>query len=154
MQCLVNLFKGNHPTSSSTQKALLNSAAYTWRAVFTVAYPVEFLCLTVCKFMILDRMVLFMLHDVDNPENKWIVWRRLALAVALVGNLAGLAADAAAAAYYHAAADILSSSYTQYAANNPGEGGGLFAQGMKEQQRAANFASIQYATYSPLRDNV
>ncbi len=104
--------------------------------------------------MILDRMVLFMLHDVDNPENKWIVWRRLALAVALVGNLAGLAADAAAAAYYHAAADILSSSYTQYAANNPGEGGGLFAQGMKEQQRAANFASIQYATYSPLRDNV
>jgi hypothetical protein len=72
----------------------------------TVAYPIEFLCLTVCKFVVLDRMVLFMLHDVDNTEKKWIVWRRLALAVALAGNLAGLAADAAAATYYHAAATL------------------------------------------------
>jgi hypothetical protein len=100
--------------------------------------------------MILDRLVLFMLHDVENAGNKWIVWRRMALAVALVGNLAGLAADAAAAAYYHAAASLFSSSYNQYAANNLGEGGALSSQGIKEQQRAANFASIQYVAHCSL----
>ncbi len=144
MQCLVNLFQGNDPSTLPIQSALLNSVAWRWRAAFTVTYPLEFLCLSVSKLLILDRMVDFVeLNDVGT-RNKWHVGRRLGMLVVLVGSLAGFAANAAAAVRFGEAAGTFDASFAEYAGNNTDAGQDLSNQAKRQYQRAVSIASNQY----------
>jgi hypothetical protein len=145
MQCLVNLFQGNDPSTPPPRASLLNSVAYSWRAAHTVFYPVEFLCLSLSKLMILDRMIDFVEMHAGQPR-KWIHWRRVVIFVVSAGNLLGLAADFTAAAHYGKSADFFGASFTEHSANNTATGLELFKEGRAEQQNASSIASHQYVS--------
>ncbi len=144
MQCLVNLFRGNDPSTLPIQTALLNSVAYHWRAVFTVTYPIEFLCLSVSKLMILDRMVDFVELSDAGRRNKWRVVRRLCMVVVLVGSLAGFAANAAATVRFEQAAGTFGASFAEYAANNTNAGQEFSYRAKQQYQHGLFIASNQY----------
>jgi hypothetical protein len=146
MQCLVNLFSGNDPSSGDAQRSLLNSVAYAWRAAFTVTYPVEFLCLSCSKLMVLDRMVDFVMMQSVKTLKKWNLWRWMIISVVSLGNLVGLSANAAAAVQYQEASAHFSESSSHYVANNTVEGRRLFVEGRLRHQSAAGIASIQYVS--------
>ena len=58
MMTLVYFFHGNDSISNRNFVQGFSSVARTrsWRAVFSVTYAIEFLCLTTAKLMVLDRM--------------------------------------------------------------------------------------------------
>ena len=98
MTNLENGFNGIDLLSNGNlaQGMALLAVAQSWRAVFTVTYAIEFLCLSTAKLMVLDRMSDFAAPREDGLRRRWVVGGRVVMAVVILGNAVGLAASAAA----------------------------------------------------------
>jgi hypothetical protein len=143
MMGLVNGFKGN-ASEDPAQLASLFVLAYSWRAVFLVTYAVEFLCLSAAKLMVLDRMSVFAAPQGARLHKRWALAGRVVMAAVVLGNCAGLAANAAAAVHYHKAAQAASTASAAYAANNTNDGDEfLYSLSQEETQRGGSIASVQ-----------
>jgi hypothetical protein len=120
----VNGFKANTSPNNENQAQMtsLLALAVSWRAAFTVTYAIEFLCLSVAKLMVLDRMSVFAAPDDARLQKLWAVAGRVVMAAVVLGNAVGLAANAAAAVYYQNAAEAVSASSAHHAANNTKDG--------------------------------
>jgi hypothetical protein len=105
-------------------------------------YAIEFLCLSVAKLMVLDRMSAFAATKDRAASWRWHVTSRCVLAIVVAGNAVGLAGNIAAATYWthaaesnRAAAELLSSNRTGWAA--------FLVSGRDQVQQAAAVASVQ-----------
>jgi len=118
MQNLVLNFNTYNNPSAITPTHFFSSNAQIrrWIAVFSVTYAMEFLCLSVAKLMVLDRI-----SDVpqaDGISRRWVVGGRVVLAAVVAGNVVGLGGNVAAAVYFERTAEFYSAASSAYAANN------------------------------------
>jgi hypothetical protein len=72
MMQLTNGFTASELSSSGNvvQASAALARLYNWRALFTVAYSLEFLCLTAAKLMVLDRMSVFAAPQGDGARQR------------------------------------------------------------------------------------
>jgi hypothetical protein len=145
MTNLENSFNGNDLVSNGilAKGFSLLAVSQRWRAVFTVTYAIEFLCLSTAKLMVLDRMSDFAAPREDGLRRRWVVGGRVVLAVVVLGNAVGLAANAAAAVHDQRAAEAWSTSSAFYAANNTQAGLEYIRTGQEQIQLAASINSVQ-----------
>jgi uncharacterized protein YqgC (DUF456 family) len=142
MQVAANEFTSiKDRTLSYSESLLFFSVSNSWRAVFTVTYAMEFLCLSVAKLIVLDRMS-------DFAAGLWILkhWaagRRAVIACVVAGNVVGLAGNIAAAVHFHRVAQLLSAASADYAANDIALGTKKIEESLGPSQLANNIASVQ-----------
>jgi hypothetical protein len=117
---LVDNFKGNDAGSRRDRVQLLSSFArsYSWGAVFQVMYAIEFMCLSAAKLMVLDRMSDFAAGQDEVTRKRWAAGGRMVMAVVVLGNAVGLAANVAAAVHGQSAADASGTAAALLAANS------------------------------------
>jgi hypothetical protein len=145
MMFFANGLNGNDELSRGNlaQGFALLAASQSWRAVFTVTYAIEFLCLSAAKVMVLDRMRDFAAPLGDGMRRRWVVGGRVVMAVVVLGNAVGLAANVAAAVRFDRAAAAASTSSAFFAANNVQDGREHFRIGQEEIQLATTIVSVQ-----------
>ena len=111
-----------------------------WIAAYSVAYALEFLCLSVAKLIVLDRMTDF---AADGMSRRWFVGVRVVLAAVVAGNVAGLGCSVAAAVYFERTAEFYSAASAAIAANNTADYKSFFSLGMQQSQLAASTRALQ-----------
>jgi len=98
MQYLVAFFS---PTGNltSAENASLRAHAARLGVVFLVTYAMEFLCQSVAKMMVLDRLMHLSVPQGEPMPEYWTHGSRIVMAVVIAGNLIGFASNVAAAVY-------------------------------------------------------
>jgi hypothetical protein len=142
MMFLENGFKGN-TSEDPAQVASLFVLTYSWYAAFAVIYAIEFLCLSAAKLMVLDCMSVFAAPQGTRLQTRWAAAGRVVMAAVVLGNAAGLAANAAAAVFFQKAAQAMSAASAAYAANNTEDGQRFRSLSQVELQRGGSIASVQ-----------
>ncbi len=142
MMQLANGFKAN-TTPDKAQQASLAALLFRWLSVFLVMYAIEFLCLSAAKLMVLDRLYVFVAPKGTRLHKRWAATGRIVMAVVVLGNAVGLAANAAAAVQYQKAAEAMSTASVFYASNNTKDGDDFFLLSQKELPRGSSIVSVQ-----------
>jgi len=143
MQNLVlNFNTFNNPLSTLKQFQILSYVAQIrhWIAAFSVTYAMEFLCLSVAKLMVLDRMKDFAAEGVSR---LWVIGGRVVMAAVVAGSVVGLGVNIVVAVYYERAAELFSAASAAYAANNTTDGDNFRSLGVQQDQLAAFTRSVQ-----------
>ena len=96
----------------------LVALSYSWAAVFLVMYAIEFMCLSAARLMVLDRMSDFAAGQDEVTRKRWAAGGRMVMAVVVLGNAVGLAANVAAAVHAQRAAEAASTASALFAANS------------------------------------
>jgi hypothetical protein len=118
MQFLVALFKSSSSSVPPAQYASLNAQGQYWACVFFVTYAIEFMCLSVAKLLVLDRMADFLnLAKGDGMRRRLAVGGRVVMAAVVVGNVVGLCGNIAAAAFAKESGDLYTAATSAFAAN-------------------------------------
>jgi hypothetical protein len=144
MQYLVFQFIFNASGGGLTPQgqSLLAQGQY-WAAAFYVTYAIEFLCLSVAKLMVLDRMADFALAKVDGMSRRLAVGGRVVMAAVVVGNVAGLCGNVAAAVYIKKAGDLYSASSAAFTASNTDAGNNFNKEANQQIFVSSDAASVQ-----------
>jgi hypothetical protein len=142
MLLLINFFQAEK-NNKLAQSSLFYAASYTWHPVFVVTYAIEFLCLSVAKLMVLDRMSVFAALQSAGLQTRWAAAGRVVMAAVVLGNAVGLAANAAAAVHYQKAAQAAGRAYAYYAANNTKDGDRFLYVSREVAQLGGSIASVQ-----------
>jgi hypothetical protein len=100
------------------QQWSLTSLYHSWLVVFFMMYAIEFMCLSAAGLMVLDRMSDFAAGQDDVTRKRWAAGGRMVMAVVVLGNAVGLAANVAAAVHIQRAADAASTASALYATNS------------------------------------
>ncbi len=88
MQVIDNEFIGVRDENiSGSQRFFHWSLSDRWNGGFKVTYAIEFLCLSVAKLIVLDRLSEF--ASVGMTLRRWVVSRRIVMAAVITGNLWG-----------------------------------------------------------------
>jgi hypothetical protein len=142
---LASAFKGNDAflNGDFVRGSSLFSLSYSWLAVFTVTYALEFLCLSAAKLMVLDRMTNFAAGQDDSAKRRWTAGGRIVMAVVVLGNVVGFAANISSAVHAQKAAEASSTASTLFAANNTYDGRELLIFTQMEIQLALSSSSVQ-----------
>jgi hypothetical protein len=153
LQWNTNVSKANYllldwPSRTNEQKAqaLTFFARFAfWRAAFSVTYAVEFLCLSVAKLMVLDRMSGFLSLDRQRVDasRRWAVGRRFVVAVVVAGNLVGLAGNVAAAVQWQPTVELWTAASAEWTMNNTDTADSIGRQGTAHNKRAISTLSVQ-----------
>ncbi len=141
MMNYVTIFKSQR--QNAAEKSSLLALADSWNSAFFVTYAVEFLCLSAAKLMVLDRMSVFAAPEGTGMLRRWAAAGRIVMAVVVLCNAAGIAANIAAAIYYQYSSAVFSAASAYYAANNTEEGDRFRTSGREEVQRGSSVASVQ-----------
>jgi hypothetical protein len=96
----------------------LFALSYSWAAVYSVTYAIEFLCLSAAKLMVLDRLSVYAAGQDEGSRKRWAAAARAVMAVVVLGNAVGLAANIAAAVHAQRAAEASSTASALFAANS------------------------------------
>jgi hypothetical protein len=110
-------FPQPNPNYSSFQILSIFANGYTYGAWWKFMYPIEFLCLSIVKLTVLDRMEDFSAprDDLRNKE-RWAKAGRVVMVLVVAGGVVGICGDIAAGVYELQAADLANSAAS--AANN------------------------------------
>jgi hypothetical protein len=140
-----NSINGNHAISNGNNVQAYSSFALSssWGAVFAVSYAIEFLCLSAAKLMVLDRMFHFATSQGDGKPQRWAAGGRIVMAVVLLGNAVGLAANVAVAVYLLKASEAISAASANYVSNNVNVAMELEQSARENTQLAGRIASVQ-----------
>jgi hypothetical protein len=117
-----------------------------WRGAFSVTYAIEFLCLTVAKLMVLDRMYVFLSlgsHRLGGPSRHWVVGGQFVMATAVAGNFVGLAGNIAAAVQLQTVAELWMAASAEWAANSTVVARSYGLQGLDRYDLAVTTLSLQ-----------
>jgi hypothetical protein len=121
----------------------LSSTVYSWRAAFTVTYAIDFMCLSIAKLMVLDRMSDFAVPKEGVMRKWWITAQRAVLVIAVIGNAVGLSGSIAAAAQFAKAAQAYRAASSSYASNSTDDGDRYESSAREYAQRALSTSSAQ-----------
>jgi hypothetical protein len=115
-----NIFNAQDAASRRdfVQTSSLTALANSWAAVFLVMYAIEFMCLSAARLMVLDRMSDFAAGQDEVARKRWAAGGRVVMAVVVLGNAVGLAANIAAAVHIQRAADAASTASALFAARS------------------------------------
>jgi hypothetical protein len=143
MQALVTIFNIGTPGLTPAQQQSLFAQAQYWFAAFYVTYAIEFLCLSVAKLLVLDRMAEFEVAKGVGMRRLLAVGGRVVMAIVVVGNVAGLCGNAAAAVYSKEAGDLNMAASAAYNANNTDTGNKFYSLSYQKASVATIAASMQ-----------
>jgi hypothetical protein len=127
---------------SNYERSVLNEQADRWLAVVAVMWSLEFMCLSITKLMVLDRMSDF--AATQKASRRWFVWGRVVMFAAVLCNAVAVAGSVAPAVYWVRSADLFSAASAQFAQNKTDVGFQLYAQAQKQNQAAYSLAPIYY----------
>jgi hypothetical protein len=114
-----------------------------WEAAFCIPSGIDFVCLSVAKLMVLERMADFSVAKADGMSKRVAVWRRVVMAAVLVGNAVIVCGSVSAAVLFKETAILHSDSY---AAKNPEDSVKLAKQA--RQQYSAGHVAISVQQFS------
>jgi hypothetical protein len=120
----------------------LAAALYSLRAAFTVTYAVEFMCISVAKLIVLERMSNFAMSKGGSMQ-KWLICRWIILAAVAIGNSVGLAANTTSAVQFVNAADTFLEAHAFYASNQTDDGDECDSVAQKRVLYALSISSVQ-----------
>ena len=147
MQQLVNLLTAsNLIVLRAFQELELHYAeAARWQAAFSVAYAVEFLCLSADKLLVLDRMSDFAIANNANDivMKRWTSCGKVAIAVVVTCNIVGVAANLAAAAIFSRSAESFQSAHSFRVAGNDVARRDMVTQAQSQSDDALTASSVQ-----------
>ena len=131
------------PAGDNVQlQVLLGQYSYFYSA-FCVTYAIEFLCLSVAKLLVLDRMTDFAVPKGDGMSRRLAVAGRVVIAAVVVGNVVGVCANVAAAVFFKESGDFCSAASAALAANNTDAGNKMSISGSNSFQAAGDALSAQ-----------
>jgi hypothetical protein len=142
MMQLVNGFKGADSATLAETKSLF-ALSNSWNSGFLLTYAVEFMCMCAVKLIMLDRMMLFAEPPGAGMPKRWAATGRAVMAVVVLVNAVGLAANVAAAVRYQKAAMAQGTASAYYAANNTIDGDKFVSLGLHEVQLSGSIQSVQ-----------
>ncbi len=143
MQRIVFNFSANDVDDYSVEQASLIARSLPWLSTFSVTYAIEFLCLSVSKLMVLDRMSDFLRLQADLKPGCLFLCGRFLMVVVVTANSVGLAGNIAAAVYWLRASESFSAAALDLANNKTAVGRSSFDQGTALNQSAYFIASVQ-----------
>ena len=145
MMQLENGFNGEDAVTRRdfVQHWSLFALSYSWAAVYIVTYAIEFLCLSAAKLMVLDRMSVYAAGQDEGSRKRWAAAARAVMAVVVLGNAVGLAANIAAAVYIQRAAEAASTASALFAANSTQLARESFSLANTEVLLASSISSVQ-----------
>jgi hypothetical protein len=120
MMQFVNRFKANDADlrGDLVQRWSLFALNNSWLTLFFVMQAIDFLCLSAARLMVLDRMSDFAAGQDEVTRKRWAAGGRMVMAVVVLGNAVGLAANVAAAVHVQRAAEAASTASALFAANS------------------------------------
>jgi hypothetical protein len=137
-QALHSILLGNNAEGAS----FFSLSSRYWRPLHTVMYSIEFMCLSVARLMVLDRMMRLTAPQGED-RRRWVKFGWLLIAVVLLGNSVGFAANVAVAVHYNKAGDAFGAASEFFFANNTKEGKQYNSIANAELQLAGYVASVQ-----------
>jgi hypothetical protein len=143
---LVYFFEGNQRFRLNLNAAegySFQALSRKWRAAYVVTYAIEFLCLSAAQLMVLDRMSDFASPHAIDRRKLWTAGGRIVMAVVLLGNAVGLAANVAAAVHFQRISEAFSAASAYYASNNTETASEYLSSSKKDAQLAASIVSVQ-----------
>jgi hypothetical protein len=143
MMNLVYGYNGNSDLTDIVRSLSLFIFAHRWRAVLTVTYAIEFLCLSSALLMVLDRLSNFAAPQGGVMLKRWVLGGRILMAVVMLGNTVGLAGNIVSATHYQRSADALDEAISYFIANNIPEFRASNVLSQQEVERAASVSSWQ-----------
>ena len=144
MQSLVFYFQGNSLGQSEGDLALrssLFSDGFRYFTVHLVFYPIEFLCLSIAKLMMLDRLQHFAFAGGASMKRELV--ERVVLGAVILGNLTGLVANFVSAARVSVAGGVFTQSAEAFAANNTALGQSLYDNAFEKFEVSEDAAAYQ-----------
>jgi hypothetical protein len=93
--------------------------------------------------MVLDRMSVFAAPEGIGMRRRWAAAGRVVMAVVVLGNAVGLAANVAAAVHYQKTSEAQSAASAYDAANKTEDGEKIFLLSQKELERSGSIVSVQ-----------
>ena len=145
MMQLENAFNGQDANSRRdfVPQTSLFALSHSWNAVYLVTYAIEFLCLSAGKLMVLDRMSVYAAGQDEGSRKRWAAAARAVMAVVVLGNAVGLAANIAAAVHAQRAAEAASTASALFAANSTQLAQESAILSQTEVQLAVSIAAVQ-----------
>jgi hypothetical protein len=145
MMQLVNQYTSDDALSRGdlVQTWSLDALRFSWTAVFYVMYAIEFMCLSAARLMVLDRMSDFAAGQDMATRKRWAAGGRMVMAVVVLGNAVGLAANIAAAVYAQKAAESASTASALFAVNNTQLANEYVSSNLTEFQLSLSIAAVQ-----------
>ena len=146
LQARILVFNGlNNPslTLTQSQRSSISAQLVICFAAFSVVYAMEFLCLSVAKLMVLDRMMEFAMPKGEGVWSRWVVGGRVVLAAVVAGNVVGLGGNVAATVYFQRAAESFSAASAAFASNNTADGNNFRDLADQKAQLAYTTLSLQ-----------
>ena len=101
------------------------------------------MCLSAAKLMVLDRMSMFAAPEGTGIRRRWVKAGRIVMAVVVLGNAVGLAANIATAVHAQRAADAASTASALFAANSTQLARESVSLSQTELQLAGSIAAVQ-----------
>ena len=124
--------------------SLYQAEAAKWQATFSVAYAVEFLCLSAAKLLVLDRMSDFAIANTNIIDMKrWTYCGKVAIAVVVSCNIVGVAANIAAATIFSRAAESYVSAHSSSVSGNVVAQRDMLSQAKSQSDDARLASSVQ-----------
>jgi uncharacterized membrane protein len=145
MMQLANSINGQVANSRGdfVQQKSFFALSYNQGAVFFVTYAIEFLCLNAAKLMVLDRMSDFAAGQDEGTRKRWAAGGRIVMAVVVLGNTVGLAANVAVALRLQRAAEASSTASALFAANSTQAANENVSLSQTEVQLSLSIAAVQ-----------
>jgi hypothetical protein len=129
--------------ASKVMRYSLHADGNNWRSAFTATYPIEFMFLTAAKLMVLDRLLDFAAPQGHAMRKRLTTYRRVVLAVVVLGNAVGLLSNFVSAVNFKRTADAAGAASANYAAGNSDQGDADVSQYRNFKKRALQIASVQ-----------
>jgi hypothetical protein len=145
MMNLVYGFRANHLIllgNNAEGASFWSLSSRYWRPLHTVMYSVEFMCLSMARLIVLDRM-LRLTAPQGEDRRRWVKFGWILIAVVLLGNSVASAANVAVAAHYNKAGEAFGVASEFFFANNTKDGKQYNSIANLELQLAGSVASVQ-----------
>jgi hypothetical protein len=145
MMMLMNLFNANDAglRGDVVQQWSLAALSTSWATLFFVMQAIDFLCLSAARLMVLDRMSEFAAGQDGATRKRWATRGRVVMAVVVLGNAVGLAANVAAAVHAQRAAEAASTASALFAANSTQLAREIFSSSRTEIELSTSIAAVQ-----------
>jgi hypothetical protein len=132
-------------TLTSAENASLRAHADRSGAVFLVSYAIEFLCHSVAKLMVLNRLMRLSVPQGELLPESWTRGSKFVMAFVIVGNLVGLGSNVAAAVYSMQNADFASAASVAFAKNNTEEA--MYFVGLTDEKFHVTLMSVSVQSF-------
>ncbi len=144
MQRLVYRFKGESvKVDSRAEEMLFRALGNPWRAGFSVLYPIEFMCLSVAKLMVLDRLHNFLELSFGGKVGLWNPAKRFLMAAVVAGNVVGLVCNIAGAVHWQRSSFFFHEASAYFALNKTDQGIASSTLAVDQVSRSGTFTSVQ-----------